>query len=255
MTIRDDPEGGRTSSATIGAASDCNNVTLVSPLGVSTTSIPSHSAPPLLEQPDDGTPFASSLSQHETAADVEEERRIHHWKESEFAVGLVDVTWADSRRNSEEETFLRPSAWICPLLGARRVGNMAVLWQSRCYEEIKYENGTVEHVERPKLVCVAGPHWIVTALLTFPIILVVTAMTARKVVNEHVALIAVWSILTFSLIVSLLLVACRNPGIMYRYPYMQEEDWRWNDQARTFRPKSAKFDPECAVVIEGFDHT
>ena len=33
------------------------------------------------------------------------------------------------------------------------------------------------------------------------------------------------------------------------------EEWIWNDQALTFRPERAKYDVECAAVIEEFDHT
>ena len=87
------------------------------------------------------------------------------------------------------------------------------------------------------------------------IILIVSFWTARKVIYQHVALIAVWCTLTFIMILSLSLVACRNPGIMYRQVEMPGEGWLWNDQARTFRPKNAKFDPDCQAVIEGFDHT
>ncbi len=162
------------------------------------------------------SPLTSSLSP--SAEDAEELRRLEHWKESPFAVGLVDVTWADSRRR-EKEFQLQASAWLCPLVG------------------------------------MVGPYWIVPAFFTYPIILIVSFWTARKVIYQHVALIAVWCTLTFIMILSLSLVACRNPGIMYRQVEMPGEGWLWNDQARTFRPKNAKFDPDCQAVIEGFDHT
>jgi hypothetical protein len=198
------------------------------------------------------SPLTSSLSP--SAEDAEELRRLEHWKESPFAVGLVDVTWADSRRR-EKEFQLQASAWLCPLVGARRVGNMAVLKQSiECHDE-KQRDGSVQRKERPKLQCMVGPYWIVPAFFTYPIILIVSFWTARKVIYQHVALIAVWCTLTFIMILSLSLVACRNPGIMYRQVEMPGEGWLWNDQARTFRPKNAKFDPDCQAVIEGFDHT
>ncbi len=214
-----------------------------------------------VEVPHAETPLAASLSPT-TIEDTEEARRIQHWKESPFAVGLVDVTWKDSRRSrvgSEQECYMKASAWICPLLGAGRVGNMAVLKQSTVYHEVKRNDGSIERIERPNLQCVLGPYWVVPVLITYPIILVLTFMAARKVRSQHIALIVVWSVLTLILILSLSLVACRDPGILYRQRQIPQDDdggdWRWNDQAQTFRPKSANFDPECQAVIDGFDHT
>lgn len=202
------------------------------------------------------TPLAdASLSP--SAQDAEELRRLQHWQDNPFAVGLVDVTWADGRRGarSEKEFYLQASAWLCPLLCAHRVGNMAVLKQSTEFHDEKQRDGSVERKERPKLQCIVGPFWIVPALVTYPIILLVSFLAARKVIYQHAAVIAVWCMLTFVLILSLSLVACRNPGIMYRHSEMPDEEWLWNDQARTFRPMTAKFDPDCQAVIEGFDHT
>lgn len=223
------------------------------------TSQPSTSSS--LEAPHAETPLSESLSPT-NVEDIEEARRVQHWKESPFAVGLVDVTWADSRRSragSEQECYMKASAWLCPLLCAGRVGNMAVLKKSTSYHDVKRNDGSIERVERPNLQCIVGPYWFVPLLVTYPIILVVSFLAARKVRTQHVAVIVVWSILTLILIVSLSLVACRNPGILFRQRQMPQDDdggdWRWNDQALTFRPKSAKFDPECQAIIDGFDHT
>jgi hypothetical protein len=176
--------------------------------------------------------------------DEEEARRIQHWKDSPFAVGLVDVTWADSRRVGRSCQNI--SAFICPLLNAGRVGNMVVLKQST-------EKQDEENI--PRLDCIMGPHWVMSVCVTYPIILVVSAITAVRIVNQPWPLIIVWAILTLALLVALSMVACRNPGIMRRFDSQPDDEWRWNDQARTFRPKGAKYDPECAVVVESFDHT
>jgi hypothetical protein len=67
-----------------------------------------------------------------------------------------------------------------------------------------------------------------------------------------------WTICQVGLFVSLANVACRDPGIMYRHaepPPGQEDVWRWSDQALTYRPAHAKFDPECQIIVEEFDHT
>jgi hypothetical protein len=48
---------------------------------------------PLEDQPVAETPLANSWSMDDDdVADDEEERRIQHWKESPFAVGLVDAS-------------------------------------------------------------------------------------------------------------------------------------------------------------------
>ena len=187
----------------------------------------------------------------------EEDARIRHWKESPFAVGLVDVTWADSRKRrptDEHNSITTCSAWICPLVRAGRVGNMAVLKQST-----EYVKDGVTLTARPRVDLVMGPYWIVPVLITYPLIVVVSLLTARAIVDMPLPMIIVWLVLTVALLTSLSMVACRNPGILYRYaqvpPDENENEWRWNDQARTFRPKGAKYDPECAVMVEGFDHT
>ena len=66
-----------------------------------------------------------------------------------------------------------------------------------------------------------------------------------------------WAIGTVGLIVALALTACRDPGILPRYhkPPPNAEDWRWNERAHTYRPRSAWYDPDTAVVVEAFDHT
>ncbi|KAL3905046.1 MAG: hypothetical protein SGILL_009833, partial [Bacillariaceae sp.] len=45
--------------------------------------------------------------------------------------------------------------------------------------------------------------------------------------------------------------------VLYRHaePPPDTDDWRWNDQAKTYRPPKSRFDRETQVVIEGFDHT
>ena len=67
-----------------------------------------------------------------------------------------------------------------------------------------------------------------------------------------------WLVITLALIVALSLTGCRDPGIMYRHPRpppQNENQWRWNDQAQTFRPRLAYYDSDTAVMVEEFDHT
>jgi hypothetical protein len=196
-------------------------------------------------------------------------RKRKHWQESPFAVGLVNPKWVDDRISCRKanstgakcEHFL--SAYVCGCLGAGRVGNMAILAQRvEEYQHIELNEETGTHIVipkmRPKPVWVVGPYWPVNWFLTFPLIFAISIWTAKTRVNESNVVIQVtyWMCILL-LVFSLVMVACRNPGIMYRQRVKPEgeEGWRWNDQARTWRPPKARYDPECAVVVDGFDHT
>lgn len=111
----------------------------------------------------------SDLSDDEPV-DRKEAAKIKHWKESQFAVGLVSVTWADDRidctkaqpnvnvdNNSNNMNLC--SAYVCGCLGAGRVGNMVVLAQTteeydhHLFNEETGESSTVRRT-RPKLLWV-----------------------------------------------------------------------------------------------------
>jgi hypothetical protein len=205
-------------------------------------------------------------------------RKIEHWKNSPFAVGVVNPTWKldqpswwtcccssdlPSPARDIDHTFPATSI-VCSLLGARRVGNFSVLSQTNeNYDEPIQDPATGEvsgyrKKQRPKLLCVVGPYWTVNVFITFPIIFGASGWVCyRRIIGAHIAVIITWSIGTFLLIFSLLMISCRNPGILYRHAQAPpgEENWRWNDQAKTYRPPKARFDPECQAVIHGFDHT
>ena len=101
-----------------------------------------------------------------------EQTKLRHWKESEYAAGLVEPTWADelelSRRNGQcccyvsqnplGEVFQEEidpgcgciylSAVVCSRIGAGRIGNMAVLkeryvWVKGGEGETDEENGDI----------------------------------------------------------------------------------------------------------------
>jgi hypothetical protein len=226
--------------------------------------------------------------------DAFRQRKIQHWKDSDFAVGCVNVSWKDDqpswfRRNSDNDGYGSDngynsnnnrnvnnqyviSAIVCGCLGAGRVGNMPILAQTtENYDEEVIDNETgqviVRNKTRPKLLWVMGPYWTVNLFITFPLIIGISGWICYyRVSKSHLAIIITWSIGTFLLIISLCMISCCNPGILYRHAQaptrnnnstddIEEEDWRWNDQARTYRPSDAKFDSECQVVVKGFDHT
>lgn len=37
--------------------------------------------------------------------------------------------------------------------------------------------------------------------------------------------------------------------------WRMQSNWRWSDQANTYRPPGATYDRDCGVVIKEFDHT
>jgi DHHC palmitoyltransferase len=191
---------------------------------------------------------------------------VRRWKESPFAVGLTHSTW-------KEEPILCcsncKSCWtpinitsiFCRHAG--RVGNMVVLLQRN---EPYTDPITSRTLQRPKLICILGPYWMVLFFVTLPIFSLLSLYTGySRMKNESTLLITIYMISTGCLFFSLLMVGCRDPGILYRHPVPPpstnhnnntvEAEWIWNDQALTFRPSHAKYDPECAVLIEHFDHT
>ena len=185
------------------------------------------------------------------------------------------------------------SGILCSRLGAGRVGNMAVLRESAVLveeevsatadddddgggggggggDEEQAKAGTVlrtRTVRRRKLDLVVGPYWPMLFCVTYPLILSVSLWTLVSAIlkpdtNVFVALL--WGACTSGLLYSLFGVSCRDPGIQQRYRTVPawasadgrgRDEWRWNDQAQTFRPRGAMYDSDCGVVIEQFDHT
>jgi len=190
-----------------------------------------------------------------SAEEAARQRKLDHWKNSPFAVGCVNPTWKDDSpfadKGVEKDFKMSWSATCCGCLGADRIGNMAVC----CKGMEEYgEDGR----KRPFYRCFFGPYWPVNFGLTWPLILGISGFTYwRSVQHQHIAVIISYSIMIFLMCFSLAMVAFSNPGILYRHSEEPEgeTDWNWNDQARTYRPPKARFDRECAVVVEDFDHT
>jgi palmitoyltransferase ZDHHC9/14/18 len=97
--------------------------------------------------------------------------------------------------------------------------------------------------------------------VTYPLIFGVSGWAFTVAIlpgKKHPMLVLGWLVITLALIVALSLTGCRDPGIMYRHPRpppQNENQWRWNDQAQTFRPRLAYYDSDTAVMVEEFDHT
>ncbi len=198
--------------------------------------------------------------------------RMEHWRASPWAVGCVDPTWGDTvqsakrrrrerragaghrdtrtSRQAEFETYLCIGAWFCNVLDAKRVGNMAVLAR-----DSDVDGGD----KNMRLKCVAGPYWPVNVCIVWPAIIALSvAVVVLGLSDEHPGIIVAWAVLTLALMVSMVRVSFRDPGILRRHaekPGGEEgEQWIWNDQALTYRPRKARYDTECACVIEDHDH-
>jgi hypothetical protein len=218
--------------------------------------------------------------------------RVNHWRNSPYAVGLVEPTWAGelnrsihSNYDSDEEAngpnreccsdatnhemdptcgCLSISGQVCGRLGYKRIGNMIILKES----EIDNHNDDDADAEqgnmamRRNFVCIVGPYWPMLCFVTYPLILGVSFLTAKFaifVTNFNPVLACVWSILTCGLCFALFSVSCRDPGILPKYHTPPEGEssgkWRWNDRVQSYVPRGAMYDPDCAVVVEQFDHT
>jgi len=180
--------------------------------------------------------------------DVDEESGpLHeHWKASEYAVGLTRSHWADEISYGQDD--LPPPyghIWLTGIccgiiLQRRRIGNFVLL----C--------GT--HV-------MVGPYWPILCGVTLPLLMsIALAALFRGDILDKPLFLGVWIAINGTCWTSLLLTGCRNPGIFKRHRTIpadapDADTWRWNDQARTFRPEHARYDTDTKCVIDHFDHT
>lgn len=241
----------------------------------------------LAATPSNGVKRSAASRRNSAASSVEdrycterEEAKVTHWKKSIYAVGLVQPTWADESKNEGERPCGLVSllaSILCARIGAKRVGNMAVLRESLVVDNTVEKanssadnNGSNDEIPAgqkrtnstsPRIDIVVGPFWPMCVCVTLPIIIGVSICSAFALPGQHPAIIVLWSCGIVGLLLALFQTSCRDPGIMLR----KREDptrvgdssgsWRWNDQALTFRNREAMYDSDCACVIEKFDHT
>eukprot|EP00535_Pseudo-nitzschia_heimii_P010508 CAMPEP_0197174372 /NCGR_PEP_ID=MMETSP1423-20130617/922_1 /TAXON_ID=476441 /ORGANISM="Pseudo-nitzschia heimii, Strain UNC1101" /LENGTH=257 /DNA_ID=CAMNT_0042623295 /DNA_START=55 /DNA_END=825 /DNA_ORIENTATION=+ len=179
--------------------------------------------------------------------------RTKQWQESYFARGCTLSTWEAEYVQLKENGWKGEcskmmdgkdknpvpcgccSAIICSALGAGRVGNIAVLKQTNEWvtEEVPdEENGgtKTERSTRPRLDFVVGPYWPMLCMVTYPLILGVSAVTLVTAIPKTNPLIALlWSICTIGLVVALAMTAFRDPGILPRYtnPPASQGESQW----------------------------
>lgn len=107
-----------------------------------------------------------------------------------------------------------------------------------------------------RLLVVVGPFWPCLVFVTFPMIICVSIFSAAGFIPICPPwVVALWAICTTVLMLSLCLTGCTDPGIVRRVVSDAPEGWIWSDQAQSFRPPRSRYDSDCGVVIEEFDHT
>jgi hypothetical protein len=115
-----------------------------------------------------GDAIVTSVAEDDTAEqslqeEDKDESMRRRWKESPFAVGRTQTTWADEEAgcgslcsaccSNSRYSYVICSAILCRKAG--RVGNMVVLAQRM--EEIVDVSGQI--IRRPRIMCIVGPYW------------------------------------------------------------------------------------------------
>jgi hypothetical protein len=142
----------------------------------------------------------------------------------------------------------------------------------------KKKNQTKRMIRKREIQFIVGPYWPMLLGITYPLIFGVSGLTLFVGLPDRKWYIQLgWAILTVLLIRALFNTGFRDPGILTRHkdPPENEDDeeedtprrrvgfrwgteggpWRWSEQAQSYRPRNASYDPDCAVIVEEFDHT
>jgi len=250
------------------------------------------------EDPSKSAKSSDFLSIDQIYQSSKQSARENHWRNNPYATGLVEPSWKDEIGRGTEsvengangpnrrccadaaEPEMDPtcgclvvSGYVCGLLNAGRVGNMAILKESHVMvdeivQDEEVEDGAVRtrKVSKRQIDLVVGPYWPMMMFVTYPLILVISFWTAAMAVfvpNYNIFVVIFWSAMTFGLCFSLFSVAFRDPGILPKYkdiPFSEDgnqarSSWRWNDLAQSYAPRGSSYDPDCAVIVEEFDHT
>lgn len=193
---------------------------------------------------------------------------------SEFAVGLgIPSSWDEDEgaetddeccsENQMTRLFRACTRGACKLIGARRLGHMAVLASRELTVSNKAKPADDEdkrgeeptHLKQTELLCVVGPFWPFAFTVTYPLVICISATVAFVLLpNRSIITVALWAVCVLALLVALSCTACRNPGVLRRHSQQPNPNWRWNDQARTFRPPGAVYDDDLGLIVEQFDH-
>ncbi len=220
-----------------------------------------------------------------------ERSKLRHWKESDYATGLVEPSWADEWEVYRKKNCwdwgcgcIYPSAVFCTWLGAGRIGNMAVLKERYVMVEIEDEDedgvslkrvdgfvddegGQSSHqsklVRKREIQLIVGPFWPLLIFITYPLIFGMSAFTLYSgFPGKPLGVQILWASLTLQLIRSLFNTGFRDPGIVTRRKKKigsqfekNSGKWKWDDRVHSYRPNNATYCADCKVVVEDFNHT
>lgn len=150
--------------------------------------------------------------------------------------------------------------------GARRLGNMVVLWQDPLGEagagggssalSSALRWGSTRRYER---MCMVGPFWPCMVFVTFPLIGGGACAVLFWMFPRTPPLVqAVVLLLTLLVLTALGFTACSNPGLVRRHETKPDTDegasWIYSNQVNTWRPPGAIYCRDCGTVVEEFDH-
>jgi len=221
-------------------------------------------------------------------------RRFRHWKAHSHAVGLAPLSWMDEKEelmtarsttvasDTEDETSLDLSLMFCGHF--QRVGNMVILKERNDWIQLPTRDdnamilpqdieaslsttgSTNIHSARrteTRFTIVLGPYWATLFGFTLPFITALSTLTGAVFIPPNLKsdlpsgcwIISIWSVATIGLYLSLLYTSMVDPGILPRHNERPSKSWRWNDQAQSYIPPDAVYEPDCKVVIEGYHHT
>ncbi len=161
------------------------------------------------------------------------------------------------------------SSLFCKRFG--RIGNMVILKEREAWISVPTHDGDSNGMEpiedavsvgpsQRQFQLVLGPFWPTLFCFTIPAIVGFSAFTAVKVFFQpgHTTpfiLFFIWTVSTLDWIIYLLRTSFVDPGILTRHKSRPAKTWRWNDNAQSYIPQDAVFEPDCNVVIEEYDHT
>lgn len=172
--------------------------------------------------------------------DVEEQNSavIAEDEPVEYATGSRQFPGSDEVSDVCDPAFGRH---VCCCCGAGRfVGNMVVLARDR----------------RGRIWLIVGPYWTMLVFVTLPLTVVGPALIAALWCSRlHPAIQFTYAAVVALVGIALLSTALFDPGVLIRHHDCPKDNWTWNDQARTFKPPTARYCPWCDCVINHLDHT
>lgn len=192
---------------------------------------------------------------------------------------MVEVDGDNDGDDEEEEDFVNDDEEEALQHRSNKIENDDAK-NNNSKKKKKKDQSKKRYVRKREIQFIVGPFWPMLLGITYPLIFGVSTLTIFIGLPGRVWYIQVgWTVLTVLLIRALFNTGFRDPGILARHkdPPKKSEDeeeeddiprrrigfrwgteggpWTWSEQAQSYRPRNASYDPDCAVVVEEFDHT